>query len=263
MQGMDALEQCPVCHTSVPTRNLTLHTAHCQTSGPSQPPPAPDPRLLADLDAIGNPITRSEPPPSYQPPPSAPPMAPPPRWHTVERRGMFALEANQCVSRVVQTSQVQQSGTLGEAVGSLSAAPQEYLQQDLAAIRSSDKWDNSTLEYGPDEKGIVWQISHHRSLNWWLQHDCQAVLSQRHVEHNMEPGDGLLAGYRLIIRHPRDPSRAIAVMEHAAASSGQVPPSSSPCVTAALVLQALQVLDRACDWTVSYTHLTLPTKRIV
>ena len=74
--------------------------------------------------------------------------------------------------RLVEESKV--FGALGDAVRSLTKVPDHYLKEDLAKIGASDKFDNTTVFYGPDESGAYYQISHRRKQNWKLRHNCSA-----------------------------------------------------------------------------------------
>jgi len=142
-------------------------------------------------------------------------------WHTVGNNGLFTLQANQGVRRLIEEGQLLESSTLGEAVTSLGSVPVQYLEADLAAIQQSDDFDNSTLSYGPDANGNVWEIEHQRSLNWWLQHNCQANAYQRAATPKEATAANITVSvpdgaFRLIAVHPTDGNRAIAVLHHTA-----------------------------------------------
>jgi len=155
---------------------------------------------------------------------------------------MFTLQANHVVSRVVERSQVLLSGNLSTAVESLRHVPREYIEQDVAALGGTDQYDNATLSYGPDADGMLWEIHHSRTLNWWLRHDTQAIATQRFVGNSLH-GAAVSAssseqqppveGYRVIAIHPSERGHAILVAENAAAS----------------IQEAQATLERADAWT--------------
>ena len=102
-------------------------------------------------------------------------------YTTVARLGMFFLQANHRVSHLLQRSQLIQSGNLSDAVMSLTRVPRSILEQDVAILGRTDDYDNGTTAFGPDDNGIVYEINHTRSLNWWLRHDVQASATMRHA----------------------------------------------------------------------------------
>jgi hypothetical protein len=63
-------------------------------------------------------------------------------------------------TEVIYTSN--EYGTLGDAVKSIpnTIVPQQYIDQDLLTISSSDRYDNAKLMYGE------YEIEHHRNLEW-------------------------------------------------------------------------------------------------
>ena len=110
---------------------------------------------------------------------------------------------------------------------SLSSIPAEIVSQDLKAITASDEW--------PDLHGNCYEIAHRRELNWKIQHDCSVVVSMRHVDSsssNTTSTTDLVEGFRLVVLHPTDKQRAIAVVENSATSKKE----------------ALTVLKRAATW---------------
>jgi len=103
---------------------------------------------------------------------------------------------HQSPETILFQSPLLKSGTLRDAVAALRTfVPAQYLQQDLATIRSSDTYDNSTIQYGPDGSGNQYTIKHSRALNFRFQHDCQATVQRKRIQHDNERNK--ICGFRL------------------------------------------------------------------
>ena len=97
----------------------------------------------------------------------------------LERPASGRCNPASAVRVMLEQSDVNKAGTLGDAVRQLTCVPPDYLEQDLAAIGASDDHDNATLVYGPDSDGYVYEIEHMRKINWTLSHDCLAKVWRR------------------------------------------------------------------------------------
>lgn len=163
-------------------------------------------------------------------------------YSSVASLGLFTLQANHRVCEVIQRSEILSDAELIDAVRSLSRVPQHIIDQDLHLLSTTNEYNNATVTYGPDENGVLYDITHSATYAGWFwnrSNQVQASATVRHVNDTVDPASPRLdaiQGFRVIAIHPTAPGRGLAVVENNATS----------------LAEAYAALERADAWVRSH-----------